>query len=73
MLYPRYSPPPPEASSKKGQDVMNAVEREMQELYHVAHLRLRGDEYYETREWGGGGVKSLALARGHGIPLLTEP
>jgi hypothetical protein len=51
MLYPRYSPPAPEASSKQGQDLMNAVEREMQELYHVAHLRSRGDEYYETREW----------------------
>ncbi|GFZ47858.1 hypothetical protein JCM24511_05605 [Saitozyma sp. JCM 24511] len=51
MLYPRYSPPAPEASSKQGQDLMNAVEREMQELYHVAHLRSRGDEYYETRPY----------------------
>lgn len=51
LLYPRYSPPPPDAKSSQGKALMSETEKELQNLYIVARLRTKGDQYYETREF----------------------
>lgn len=50
LLYPRYSPPPPEADSMRGKALMNDVEDELQKLRIVHRLRTR-EGWYETRPY----------------------
>ena len=55
MVYPRYSPPPPDKDSARGKAVTSGTERELQGLGIVEELRGKHG-WYETREsygdWG---------------------
>ena len=47
MLYPRYTPPPPDADSTRGKALMSDVEKELQNLLVVARLRNK-EGWYES-------------------------
>ena len=49
MIYPRYSPPPPEKDSTRGKAMTSDTERELQRLWIVEQLRAK-QGWYETRE-----------------------
>lgn len=51
IFNPRYSPPPPELNSAHGKALVEATEKELQDLFLVAKMRNKGEEWYETREW----------------------
>ena len=48
MLYPRYSPPPPDKDSSLGRALTNDIEQELQRLFIVDKLRHK-EGWYETR------------------------
>ena len=53
LLYPRYSPPPPDAKSTRGKSIMDGIERELQGLGFVDEMRLKvknGEGWYETSQ-----------------------
>lgn len=49
IFNPRYSPPPPEAKSAHGKMLVEATEKDLQDLFLVAKMRRR-EGWYETRE-----------------------